>query len=151
MRYIKQFNESAAPGFMKVDSSAWENFFDSDKSIIGTISVAEVKRILRGIPPTGECSVYMSKYKDLEGSPRRIKSLPVKQVNLERFLNNRYVSRGAVQLSLRHHSNLIFILKDSDDWWWVRVWFGDIMGGLYKCDQVEGVISLLSHLGLTGS
>ena len=151
MRHIKQFNESAGQGFTEVDRGAWENFLDSDKSIIGTISVAEVNRILGEFPPTGECSVHMSRYKDLEGSPSRIKSLPIKQVNLERFLNNRYVSRAAVQLSLRHHSNLVIILKDSDDWWWVRVRFADIMDGLYKCDQVEGVISLLSHLGLTRS
>jgi hypothetical protein len=151
MRHIKQFNESAGQGFTEVDRGAWENFLDSDKSIIGTISVADVKRILGEFPPTGECCVYMSRYEDLEGSPCRIKSLPNKQANLERFLNNRYVSRAAVQLSLRHYSNLFIIIKDSDDWWWVRVWTEGIMDRLYKCDQVEGVISLLSHLGLTGS
>jgi hypothetical protein len=40
----------------------------------------------------------------------------------------------------------VFVSKDSDDWFWVRVWKGLNPSYYYKCDQIEGVAKLIEDV-----
>jgi len=151
MRHIKQFNESADQGFTEVSQEDYDKLLKSGISIIGTITVDEVKKIVYGFQSTVDCIVFLSSYKELENTRKQILSLNIKPVSLERLLSYPYKLSVAVQLLLRHRSGSLVILKDSDDWWWVKVSYGGSSPTRYKCDQLEGLLELLSHLGLTGA
>jgi hypothetical protein len=151
VRHIKQFNESADQGFTEVGLEDYEKFIKSGVSVMGTITVEEVKKIVYGFQSTIDCIVFLSTYKDLEDTSKRILSLNIKPVSLERLLSHPYKLSVGVQLLINHRGGSLVILKDSDDWWWVKVSYGGSSPTRYKCDQLEGVISLLSHLGLIGA
>jgi hypothetical protein len=78
-------------------------------------------------------------------------------VSLDDFIRSKTV-RVAWDLFLHFGWDIQFsAAKDSDDWWWVshhycvtsRSGFKHGKNDYYKCDQVEGLLELLSHLKLT--
>jgi hypothetical protein len=161
MRVITTFeglSGTGAKGFHKVSKEDWRKFWESPRSKIGEITRREATRIYTAMSRS-ECDgaeIWLSTSSSIS-KPGIIDYITRRGVSLDYFIRSKTV-RVAWKLLLHFGWDIqLSAAKDSDDWWWVshhycvtsRSGFKHDKTDYYKCDQVEGLLELLSHLKLT--